>query len=213
MRKFSTASLAGLFSLFAGSAFAHHPMGGQTPSNFYEGLLSGVGHPIIGVDHLAFVVAVGIAAALAGSRFLSPLAFILATIAGTAVHLGAISLPAVEFMIALSLVVLGAVIFFGHKIPTAAIAGLFAVAGLFHGFAYGEAIFGAETTPLFAYLLGFGLTQYAIAVVAGTLVVELMGKARAWTENVPARIAGGAVAGAGALLVSEHALAALNLAG
>ena len=206
-------SLAGLFALVSTSSFAHHPMGGATPSTFGEGLLSGVGHPIIGVDHLAFVVAVGIAAALAGSRFLSPLAFIAATIAGTAIHLMAIGLPAVEFLIAASLVVLGAVVFMGRKMPVAALAAIFAVAGLFHGFAYGEAIFGAEATPMFAYLVGFGLTQYAIAVAAGTAVVVMMGKAQEWSQNVPARVAGGIVAGAGALLVSEHALAALNLAG
>ncbi len=206
-------SFAGLFALVSTSAFAHHPMGGQTPSTFSEGLLSGVGHPITGVDHLAFVVAVGIAAALAGSRFISPLAFIVATIAGTAIHVMAFNLPAVELMIAFSLVVLGAVVFMGRKMPVAALAAIFAVAGLFHGFAYGEAIFGAEATPLFAYLAGFGLTQYAIAVAAGSAVVMTMGKAQEWSANVPARVTGGIVAGAGGLLMSEHVLAALNMAG
>ena len=206
-------SLASIFALVSTSAFAHHPMGGSTPSTFSEGLLSGVGHPIIGVDHLAFVVAVGIAAALAGSRFISPLAFIVATIAGTSIHLMAFNLPAVELMIAASLVVLGAVVFMGRKMPVAALAGIFAVAGLFHGFAYGEAIFGAESTPLFAYLAGFGVTQYAIAILAGSAVVMMMGKAQEWSANIPARVTGGIVAGAGGLLMSEHALAALNLAG
>ncbi len=206
-------TFASLLTLVSTSAFAHHPMGGQTPSTLFEGLLSGVGHPIIGVDHLAFVVAVGIAAALAGSRFISPLAFIIATIAGTAIHVMAINLPAVEMMIAVSLVVLGAVVFIGKKMPVAALAGIFAIAGLFHGFAYGEAIFGAETTPLFAYLTGFGVTQYAIAIVAGSAIVISMGKAREWSANVPARVTGGIVAGAGGLLMSEHVLAALNLAG
>ena len=77
---------------------------------------------------------------------------------------------------------------------------MFAVAGLFHGFAYGEAVFGAETTPVLAYLAGFGLTQYAIAVLAGSLVVD---SARA----VPARIAGGMVAGAGLLIFGEKVIA------
>jgi urease accessory protein len=213
MKKLSIAGLVALASTLSTAALAHHPMAGATPSNIGEGLLSGIGHPIIGVDHLAFVVAVGIAAALAGSRFISPLAFVLATVAGTAIHVMSIGLPAVEFMIAASLVVLGAIVFMGRKMPVAALAGIFAVAGMFHGFAYGEAIFGAEATPMMAYLIGFGLTQYAIAVTAGTAVVVMMGKAQEWSQNVPARITGGIVAGAGALLVSEHALAALNLAG
>ena len=213
MNKITLSGAVALLVSFTSSALAHHPMDGKTPSTFGEGLLSGVGHPIIGVDHLAFVIAVGIAAALIGSRFLSPLAFVGATLVGTGLHLAAITLPAVEFMIAASLVVLGAVVFLGKKLPTAAVAAIFAVAGLFHGFAYGEAIFGAESTPLIAYLAGFGLTQYAIAVLAGTGVVMMLGKAQEWSANIPARVAGGVVAGAGAMLVSEHALAALNLAG
>ena len=213
MNKITLSGAVALLVSFTSSALAHHPMDGKTPSTFGEGLLSGVGHPIIGVDHLAFVIAVGIAAALIGSRFLSPLAFVGATLVGTGLHLAAVTLPAVEFMIAASLVVLGAVVFLGKKLPTAAVAAIFAVAGLFHGFAYGEAIFGAESTPLIAYLAGFGLTQYAIAVLAGTGVVMMLGKAQEWSANIPARVAGGVVAGAGAMLVSEHALAALNLAG
>ena len=42
------------------SAQAHHVMDGMLPSTFVEGLLSGLGHPIIGPDHFAFVVAVGL---------------------------------------------------------------------------------------------------------------------------------------------------------
>ena len=41
---------------------------------------------------------------------------------------------------------------------------IFTVAGLFHGWAYGQAIIGAESTPLLAYLLSFSLTQYFLAV-------------------------------------------------
>jgi urease accessory protein len=80
------------------------------------------------------------------------------------------------------------------------------VAGLFHGHAYGEAIFGAEATPVVAYLAGFGLTQYGIAIVAGTAIVTVLGKANDLIANVPARIGGGMVAGAGLLLVGEKAI-------
>ena len=40
--------------LTASPAFAHHAMGGGVPSTLGQGLLSGFGHPVIGVDHLAF---------------------------------------------------------------------------------------------------------------------------------------------------------------
>nr|MDJ0600449.1 HupE/UreJ family protein [Crocosphaera sp.] len=45
--------------ILAQPATAHHPFGGQTPSNFFEGFLSGLGHPIIGLDHFAFILASG----------------------------------------------------------------------------------------------------------------------------------------------------------
>ena len=202
-------SLAAAFALLSTSAFAHHPMGGKTPSTMTEGLLSGIGHPVLGLDHLAFVIAVGIAAFALGSRYILPLFFIAATLAGTGIHLMAIDLPLVEFVIAASVAVAGLLIATGKKLPLAAYATVFAVAGLFHGHAYGEAIFGAETTPVVAYLLGFGITQYAIAVIAGIVVFEVIGKAQSFVANVPARVAGGMVAGAGLLLVGEQAIAAV----
>ncbi|MEM9273909.1 MAG: HupE/UreJ family protein [Cyanobacteria bacterium P01_F01_bin.143] len=49
-------------------AQAHHPLGGGTPANFIEGLLSGFGHPIIGLDYFAFVIAFGLIAVLTAKR-------------------------------------------------------------------------------------------------------------------------------------------------
>src|SRR5215510_12231222 len=51
LRLLCRTALVAALSLFATSAFAHHVMGGKTPSTFVEGLLSGVGHPVIGPDH------------------------------------------------------------------------------------------------------------------------------------------------------------------
>ena len=182
-------------------AFAHHPMGGVTPSTFAEGLLSGIGHPIIGLDHLAFVIGVGLLALMLGHRHTLPLAFIGATIAGVAVHLAAISLPAVETIIALSVLLIGVVAISGKTLPVALLAAMFAVAGLFHGFAYGEAIFGAETTPLLAYFLGFAVIQYVIAVGVGYAVQGFADLTEKATTNI--RIAGGMVAGVGLVFVAE----------
>jgi urease accessory protein len=182
-------------------AEAHHPMGGVTPSTFSEGLLSGFGHPIIGLDHLAFVIGVGLVALMLGHRFTLPLAFIGATIAGVVVHLASISLPAAEVMIALSVLLIGSLVISGKALPTLAAAALFAIAGLFHGFAYGEAIFGAETTPLLAYFLGFAIIQYGIAVGAGFALKGFADVTERTLANI--RIAGGLVAGVGLVFVAE----------
>ena len=57
------------------------------PATFSEGFLSGLGHPIIGIDHFAAVVAVG---CLAAAHRIAPalaIGFVLAMIAGEALHL------------------------------------------------------------------------------------------------------------------------------
>lgn len=191
----------GITAAITDLAAAHHPMGGVTPSTFSEGLLSGIGHPVIGLDHFAFVIGVGLVALLLGRRLTLPLAFIGATIAGVAIHLASISLPAVETVIALSVLLIGALVVSSVKLPMLVFAALFATAGLFHGFAYGEAIFGAETTPLLAYFLGFAAIQYAIAVGVGFAVQELADLTERAMTNV--RIAGGMVAGVGLVFVAE----------
>ena len=200
--------LSAALALVATPAFAHHPLGGETPATLTHGLLSGIGHPVIGLDHLAFVIAVGIAASLAARPLLMPLVFVLATIGGTLVHLAAIDLPLVEPVIALSVVGIGALLLSGRQVGTPSLGALFAVAGLFHGHAYGEAIFGAEPTPLAAYLLGFGVTQWAIAVGAGML----LGATSRLASGLAPRLAGAMVAGAGVILVSDHVVAALGWA-
>ena len=50
--------------LFYLSQSAHHPFGGEAPKTIAEGLLSGIGHPVIGLDHIVFVIAVGLLATI-----------------------------------------------------------------------------------------------------------------------------------------------------
>lgn len=175
-------------------ALAHHVMGGKTPSNFIEGLLSGFGHPIIGFDHLAFVVAVGLLSLTCARRFLMPLAFVALTAVGTLIHLAAVSLPMVEIVVAATVLVGGAMLISGRRFGWATSAGLFAVAGLFHGFAYGESIFGAEPTPVVAYLLGFVAIQYLIAVAAME-AVRRIARSGVAEQMIATRVTGGVVAG------------------
>jgi urease accessory protein len=189
-------------ALAASPALAHHVMGGEVPSSFVSGLLSGLGHPIIGVDHLAFVIAMGIAAAFTASRFLSPLAFVVATVAGCLIHIAGIALPLPEIVIAGSIVVLGALILSGRTISQGLYLALFAVAGLFHGWAYGESIVGAESTPLVTYVVGFAAIQYLVAIAVASVVAVL------WRATDPAavkaRLAGAVAAGVGAAFLVEN---------
>lgn len=154
------------FLLAIEPATAHHATGGRIPANFVEGFLSGLAHPVVGLDHLAFVVAIGLIAAGQSRGALIPAAFLLAAMAGTGVHVLSIDLPAAEIVIATSVIALGGMLALEKHPNFSALAVLGALAGLFHGYAYGEAIVGAEMMPLVAYLAGFTLIQYAIAMVA-----------------------------------------------
>jgi urease accessory protein len=177
----------------ASPAFAHHVMDGKLPSTFGEGLLSGLGHPVIGVDHLAFLIAVGVAVGVGGLSLLLPLVFVGASAIGVVLHVQGIDLPAAELVIAASVVIAGAMLARGDRLPGAAWAALFAVAGLFHGYAYGESIFGAEQTPLAAYLLGLVVIQALVATGAAMLCRSL----GATEQAVQTRLAGATVAGIG----------------
>jgi urease accessory protein len=145
-------------------AYAHHAMDGATPTTFMQGLLSSIAHPVIGLDHFAFLmVAALLSITLKGNaRYLVPLAFVGATVAGTLYHLGAADLPMTETVVALSALLGGVAVLLKRNAPTLIVAALFGVIGVFHGYAYGEAIVGAEQTPLLSYLIGFALIQYAI---------------------------------------------------
>jgi len=169
--------------LAASPALAHHPMGGEAPQTIFHGLISGLAHPVIGLDHLAFIVLIGLAAAFAGRSMTGPVAFVVATLAGTGVHLAGVTLPMAELVIMASVVILGALLVMGrHVAGPVALAG-FAGAGIFHGWAYGEAVIGATPMPIFAYLVGFGVIQFAIAagvaLFAGKMVQQGEGPVKA----------------------------------
>lgn len=149
--------------LIPGAALAHHPMGGMTPTTLWQGFASGVGHPVIGFDHLAFVVGMAMLALLTKAPRIMPLAFVAACVVGTLIHLQAVTLPAAELVIAASVLLVGALGLAGAALPVLAAVALFAVAGVFHGYAYGEAVVGAEASPIIAYLVGFAAIQCAIA--------------------------------------------------
>lgn len=152
--------------LVASPAMAHHAFGGKTPTNFWEGFLSGLAHPIIGLDHFAFVVAAGLLAVAIGRGIWIPASFILATMAGVGIHLTGANLPLPEIVVAASVFAAGGMLATSKTTNWQGLVALATVAGIFHGYAYGETIVGAEMTPLWAYLTGFTIIQMIVAAIA-----------------------------------------------
>jgi len=147
-------------------AWAHHFMGEQLPQTFTQGFLSGLGHPVIGVDHAAFIIAAGFLLAPSERGIWGVLALTLGSLLGAALHLAGSSRPAGEAAVALSVVLVGGLVMRARAVPPSWMAGGLALAGLLHGHAYAESIFGAEPAPLLAYLAGFCLVQLGIATAA-----------------------------------------------
>lgn len=195
----------GLFSI-ASPAFAHHPFGGKTPTNFFEGFLSGLGHPVVGIDHLTFTIAIGLLAATLGLRGLAiPVAFVLTAMAGTGFHLASIDLPALEIIISASVLLFG-ILLARKGLPNLVLAIIAAaVAGIFHGYAYGEAIIGAEMNPLVAYLAGFTFIQLAIALIAYS-IAQFALKTISEPPNLSLRFAGFTICGIGAAFLASSVL-------
>lgn len=193
-------------ALTAPEAYAHHVMGGAMPATFKDGLLSGLGHPVIGLDHFAAVVAIGCIAALHSAAAARVVGFVVAMMAGVALHLYGAPLPGAEIWVALSVIALGAVMLRRAPLPWMAGLALFAAVGLLHGYALGESIYGAEPTPLFAYLAGLAVIQSAIALGAvylTRLVTVPSGDAMAM------RLVGAGIAGIGIAIFVQHIVPAV----
>jgi len=188
------------FFLMTASASAHHVMGGKMPTTFAEGFLSGLGHPVIGPDHLAFLLAIGVAVGVGGLSLVLPLLFVVASAIGVTLHVNGVNLPGAEIVVAVSVLFAGFLIARGRALPVSLWAILFAAAGLFHGYAFGESIFGAERSPLHAYLLGLIIVQSVLTVGTALFVRRRAGGVSA----IAPRLAGAVIIGVGlATLIAQ----------
>jgi len=206
MRNLLRASAA-VIALFTPTlAFAHHPLGGLPMVTFADGILPGVGHPLLGFDHLFFVALVGVAALFTRQRFATPAAYIAAMLIGCYAMSTGIGLPAKEIIIGVSLLALGAVVLSGKALGVLPAIAIFAGFGLFHGSAFGDSIASQEAAVggqvLAGYLIGLSFVQYAIALGAGWLVANVLGAVNA--QAIQARLAGAVVAGVGLFLTLEN---------
>ncbi len=204
LRLMTSAAASLVASLAAAPAFAHHPMGGALPGTFMHGLLSGLGHPVIGLDHFAAVVAVGCLAAAHPKGWGLIIGFVVAMMAGVAAHLQGATLPGAEMIVAGTVIALGLILAIRRDLSAAVALVLFAAVGWVHGYALGESIFGAEQTPLVAYLIGLAVIQSAIALAAMRVALLLM-----QGDALRLRLAGSGIAGIGFALLVQQAVPAV----
>lgn len=187
---FPLSAIAVLIALMPAVALAHTGVGVTT------GFSHGFMHPLTGIDHILAMMMVGVFAWQLGSRalFLMPITFVLVMTVGGVLGAVGIGLPFVEAGIALSVIVLGAIVAFRVKAPVAiamAVAGLFAI---FHGHAHGSEM--PENAAGMAYGLGFPIAT-ALLHLAGIGLGFLIGRIddKRWPIFVRATGAVTAVAG------------------
>ena len=192
--------------LFPGVVWAHHFMEDQLPQTFTQGLLSGLAHPVIGVDHLAFIIATGFLLALVKHGVWGVIAFTSGSLIGAALHLTGFGVAGGEVMVALSVILIGGVIMSGHPVALAWLAGGLILAGIFHGYAYAESIFGAEPMPLSGYLLGLCSVQLGIGVAALLLHRHLIAISANSTRPISSAM-GAVVSVIGVVFLASNAIA------
>jgi urease accessory protein len=119
------------------------------------GLAHGFMHPLGGIDHILAMVAVGLIAARLGGRalWLVPTSFVVTMAVAGLAGMAGIGLAHAEAGIALSLLVLGAMIALRLTVPVAAAMALVGFFAIFHGYAHGAEM--PETVSGLAYGAGF----------------------------------------------------------
>ena len=164
---------ATIFAAFPGLASAHVGVGETS------GFAAGFFHPLLGMDHVLAMLAVGLWAAQAGGRmtWAAPCTFVAVMIAGGALGAAGAPLPFVEQGILASVLVLGLLISAAARLPFAYSIAVVAFFALFHGHAHGTEM------PLHAsgaaYSAGFALATVllhaaGIGVGAGLAKLDLV---------------------------------------
>jgi urease accessory protein len=181
---------------FSTGAFAHLGAEAGAHALSSHGFAQGLAHPLSGLDHLAAMLAVGLWSALTARRlWTAPLAFVSLLLVGAMLGLAGFTLPALEPLIAASLLVLGLLVSLRKGLSALSAAALVGVFAVFHGMAHGSEMMNT-TVPL-EFLAGMLMTT--LGLHASGLGIGLFVRSRSvWWP----RVAGGAVAllGGGLLL-------------
>lgn len=181
------ALLALALALVARAALAHEQVGAAA------GFLTGLRHPISGLDHVLAMIAVGLWGAQLGAPaiWVLPVAFPMTMAVGGFFGLLGVPLPGVEVAIGLSALALGLMVALEAHPPLPAAAALVAFFAIFHGHAHGVELPAGQSG--LTYSIGFVVATGCLHGVG--IAIGLVHRWR-WGK-VALRIAGAGVALAG----------------
>lgn len=162
-------------ALTSGTAWAH--TGTHGPGGFFGGLL----HPLLGVDHLLALFAIGLWAATAPMRSarLPVAVFLCAMLGGVVLATNGVQLPGIETSIAVSVLVGGLLLTSLAKLSPIGSTALIALFALFHGQAHGLEMPGSGAFGFYA--LGLLVTSGLVLLTATRLGSRLSRSPAAWS--------------------------------
>ena len=182
--------------LWAQAASAHAQKGAAA------GLLTGLGHPVSGMDHVLAMVAVGLWGVQLGAPavWLLPVAFPMVMAGGGMLGLMGVPLPGIEYGVAASAILLGAAVMFEVRPPLAVAAIVVGFFAIFHGHAHGTELPPGQSA--LAYSMGFVIATgglHAAGIGIGTV--------HRWSWGQRLLRAAGAVVAVGGVFFMWKALA------
>jgi urease accessory protein len=164
----------------------------------YGSFLSGLTHPVLGLDHLLAMVSVGILSAQIGGKAIwtIPATFVAIMALGGFLGWVDIGLSAIEVGIAFSVLALGTAIAADRRVPLVAAMSVVGVFAVFHGYAHGAEM-PTVAKPV-TYALGF-MTGTALLHIAGVVIGDI--SQHYAKGKIMLRAAGVAIAGTGAFFL------------
>jgi urease accessory protein len=171
--------------------------GAHTDKHEAAGFLSGLKHPVSGLDHIIAMIAVGLWGAQLGAPaiWILPVAFPMVMAFGGMLGLMGVRLPGVEIGIAASAILLGLAVMLELRPKLAVAAALVGFFAIFHGHAHGTELPPNQSGML--YSMGFVLATgclHGVGIGIGTVHRWSWGK-------IAVRIAGAAIAVIGAVFL------------
>lgn len=189
------AAFAALMVVPEAAAFAHE---GQVIR--LGSFLAGLTHPVLGLDHLLAMLAVGIVSAQIGGRAIwtVPATFVCVMAIGGLTGRADPGLGAsvIEYGIAASVILLGIVIAFERSLAIGAAMVVVGIFAMFHGYAHGQEI-PTVARPM-RYAFGF-LTGTALIHLAGVVIGDISKRYR--SGRLVLRLGGVAIASTGIAFV------------
>ncbi len=166
------------------------------------GFLTGLLHPISGLDHVLAMIAVGVWGAQLGAPavWILPVTFPMVMAFGGTLGLMGVALPGVEVGIAISALALGVLVFAEARPPLAVAALVVGFFAIFHGHAHGTELPEGQSGLL--YSVGFVVATGCLHAVGIAL-----GLIHRWSSGRVALRAGGAMVALAGLAFLFRALA------